>query len=786
MSFPSTNAALDGGVDVKVASRGGQGDASSLQRSLSISYGRCASDALPTLRQVTLADLVDEFSVPETSRGRLSFAEYHALDKSDPAQKAIRDREKDGGYFVPCRFSGDGRRCNNNIEVLCGIALDFDSGRTTEATIRQSLSGLTYIAYTSYSHRTELEKWRVFIPYEEGVDPALHRTAYQHLQQMFDGDIDARCETPSQLWYTPACPADAVSQFRAFHSLGELFDPRVLRDSVRPNTATPGPAVEPNGRSLPELHARLRAALWHVSADERKTWVNFGIAIKRELGEAGLMPWLEWSGRSSKFDLKQALKDWESFKDDTSGPKITVASIFYMAKECGWIDVGTDEVPAHIARLNTQYFVAPAGGKALIFKEGTDPLDGRETLQAMTSADFKTLLANDLIDGVNARGKHTRLSAAEDWIKHPKRRQYDGVRLAPNREIAGYYNLWRGFGVQSRLGSWPLMRNHILLVLCKGNVDVFEYVLNWLARAVQHPERQAEVAIVLCGGRGTGKGIFARAIGRLFGKHFRQISQARHLTGNFNAHLSDCILIFVDEAFWAGDKQGEAVLKHLITEPTLAIERKGLDVETMPNMLHVIMASNNNWVVPAGVDERRYLVLAVDDAVQQDTEYFRLLNEELENGGLEAMLHELLNRDIRTFNHRAVPVTTALIDQKLLSLEPHETWWFEKLQRGHLTGFAGGWELVNKQALQDDYIECVKQFGVSRRASVTSLGMQLRRLLPPGFPQSISATTAVQGVPLNAPHYRVPPLEVCRKFFEQLLDLRGYEWGGPPAVLEPL
>ena len=44
----------------------------------------------------------------------------------------------------------------------------------------------------------------------------------------------------------------------------------------------------------------------------------------------------------------------------------------------------------------------------------------------------------------------------------------------------------------------------------------------------------------------------------------------------------------------------------MITEPTLAIERKGQDTETVPNMLHILMASNNQWIVPAGLDERRF------------------------------------------------------------------------------------------------------------------------------------------------------------------------------------
>ena len=69
-----------------------------------------------------------------------------------------------------------------------------------------------------------------------------------------------------------------------------------------------------------------------------------------------------------------------------------------------------------------------------------------------------------------------------------------------------------------------------------------------------------------------------------------------------------------------------------------------------PNRLHVAMAANADWVVPAGAGERRYAVFNCadtfvmgrgDDAIRE--EYFKALHRELENGGLEAMLHDLLN-----------------------------------------------------------------------------------------------------------------------------------------------
>ena len=91
---------------------------------------------------------------------------------------------------------------------------------------------------------------------------------------------------------------------------------------------------------------------------------------------------------------------------------------------------------------------------------------------------------------------------------------------------------------------------------------------------MQAPVLRGEVALVFRGKEGVGKGIVGRLFCRLLGQHGMQIVDATHFVGRFNAHLRDRIVLFADEAFFAGDKQNEGVLKGLITEPYLAIEGK--------------------------------------------------------------------------------------------------------------------------------------------------------------------------------------------------------------------
>ena len=100
------------------------------------------------------------------------------------------------------------------------------------------------------------------------------------------------------------------------------------------------------------------------------------------------------------------------------------------------------------------------------------------------------------------------------------------------------------------------------------------------------------------------------------------------------------------------------------------IEPKNVNAFEIDNCLHVIMASNNDWVVPASADERRYAVFDVSDARLGELDYFKKLNEELDGGGLAAMLHDLLGMDLGEWHPREdVPQTEALRRQKVLSLK---------------------------------------------------------------------------------------------------------------------
>jgi hypothetical protein len=445
-----------------------------------------------------------------------------------------------------------------------------------------------------------------------------------------------------------------------------------------------------------------------------------------------------------------------------------------------------EQISGVIAEFNRQFAVVNEAGKPWVVRWHYDFSLKREVLERSSFYDFKNLYLNRQINGQ---------TVGVFWLKHPDRRQYlEGVVFDPTGQApADRFNLWRGFSVEPKPGDWSLMQSHIENVVCGGKTEASEYVLNWMARAVQKPELRAEVALVLRGKKGAGKGAVGNWFCRIFGQHGMQIYNPIHLVGRFNVHLRDCLLLFADEAFYAGDKQHEGVLKGLITEPYLVIEGKRQNVVKAPNMLHLIMASNSDWVIPASSDERRYAVFDVLDIKLGDRAYFTALNKQMEEGGLAAMLYDLLKRDIAQFEVRDFPQTKALKMQKTLSLNSLARWWLAVLDRGYLWKSRHGanyfrqWqEFYSSDLLRRSYGQWCDENRPYDRKSGEELGKFFTEIYSPARPggrhpmhelDSIerSASGSLDEISIvwkERPHgYRVEGLDVARDRFAENHDV---------------
>ena len=156
------------------------------------------------------------------------------------------------------------------------------------------------------------------------------------------------------------------------------------------------------------------------------------------------------------------------------------------------------------------------------------------------------------------------------------------------------------------------------------------------------------------------------------------------------------------------------------------LEYKGIDAIEIKNFIRLFVTSNNNWIVPAGFRDRRWAIFDMGEDHMQDHAYFAAIDQEMDNGGREALLHYLLNFDLSQVDLRTVPKTAALLDQQLESMTPEQAWWFEALMRGALPSRPQG---INEPrvCLKDDlfnlYILHARIQGISRRSTETKIGI---------------------------------------------------------------
>ncbi len=456
----------------------------------------------------------------------------------------------------------------------------------------------------------------------------------------------------------------------------------------------------------------------------------------------------------------------ESFKKEEGFQAVRLS---LRKTECGCI---YDSI---IKRFNSQYAITWIGGRCLILKEVRRPNTDEVEIQFTSDTDLRKFYANKLVPDPDDPKKT--INPVDYWLKSRERRQYKEVVFEPGKKMPGYYNMWTDFSVKPVKGDWSLFRDHIFNIITNGDETQFHWIMGWMARIIQDPggERPG-TAIVLRGGRGAGKGVFVNCFGRLFGQHYIQLAQQGHLLGRFNHHLKNKVLVFADEGFWAGDKQSEGAIKNMITEPRIVVEQKGKDAITVRNCINIIIASNNDWVVPAGEDERRFYVSDVSNAHQQDNKYFKAVIDQMENGGFEAMLYDLQQWEYSLDDLRHAPKTSALLDQIKNTMDVPGKFWIERLEDGALRSGDDGWSgEIECKALYDDYLE----FANNLKQRFPQTPQQFGRIINKFCQGVVKVKTNQGGYRTNV--YRFPTLEECRRQFELLVRMENQiKWENGP------
>jgi len=465
-----------------------------------------------------------------------------------------------------------------------------------------------------------------------------------------------------------------------------------------------------------------------------------------------------------------------------------------------------DDSPAHekkgpMALMNEKYW-AVGGGKFRIMHQTRDPVMERYYWNVQTFDDFRKELANKKVEKKNMKGEVVPTPVADVWLEWSKRRSVSGVIFDPEQNHKGYLNLWTGWGVDPAPGTWDTMKYLIKEILCSGDEDSYDFCIKWIAYMFQHPGTPPEVALCFRGDKGTGKSTLGQALVTIAGRHGLHVTSPDHVTGKFNQHLMDCIFLFADEAVAPRDYKAQSSLKSLITDKHKVYEQKGMDLKSGLNQIHMLMCSNSDWFVDAGTadGERRYFVGEVSNKHKEDRAFFSKFHAEMygdDRQGLKAMLHDLLALDIGDWAPRGViPVSKALVEQKLRNLPPVGAWWFSLLESGTLGDIPlmedeDDWTEDDVKLIRSDVRQSFDEFCQANRINSGSMNKSIDRFFWKEVASYCPALDISQQVKCvvssdrydvkvsadgRAPGIWLPSLGRCRAEMSHLLGAE-VEWG---------
>lgn len=297
--------------------------------------------------------------------------------------------------------------------------------------------------------------------------------------------------------------------------------------------AVPLPAALPC--NVPEAKLQsVVAALQHVPADDRETWLRVGMAVHNEMPDAhGYALWRAWSATSAKFDEVDQVRVWRSFKR-RGLDGVTFASIFALGQENGWHNTGDGPSvppvaePDGTALLNLHQLAAAAGAVRWLIK-GVLPANSVGMIFG-ASGTFKSFLALDaalhVAHGMQWLGRRTRQGkvvflAAEGgaglWRRIFAWHQHRGLRWEVISDTFRVYPRpllldregevkWLRERIEQEMGEVALVLVDTMSQTYSGNENAADEVASYLRLCGQHLRDPFGAAVAIVDHTGHNEG----------------------------------------------------------------------------------------------------------------------------------------------------------------------------------------------------------------------------------------------------------------------------------------
>lgn len=247
----------------------------------------------------------------------------------------------------------------------------------------------------------------------------------------------------------------------------------------------------------------------------------------------------------------------------------------------------------------------------------------------------------DLHIGTEAHGKkekivkRTALDVFEKGANNSEFYRSDVMFYSEKQDVVSFYQGLKYQPVQNDDLIKPF-NDHILNIICKGNVELYTYLQSWFATIVQTPDAKTGTALIIKGSEGTGKNTMTDVWCELLCGYANKNADIDSFAGKYNTGVENTKLAVFNEVVSADIAQKAifSSLKKLITESTYDLHAKFQNVlQKQQNVLNMIFLSNEFNPVAISSNDRRYVVLTPSDEHMNDPVYFDPLYSSIKVNG---------------------------------------------------------------------------------------------------------------------------------------------------------
>lgn len=402
----------------------------------------------------------------------------------------------------------------------------------------------------------------------------------------------------------------------------------------------------------------------------------------------------------------------------------------------------------------------------------------------------------------NGVDQPTAIAAATFWLGSDRSPRYQheeyypvGINeVSPNHEAQRIKNMWRGFRARKVIGfdiatrmseACPVIFEYLWTVVASKRPEVMEYLVKWIADAIQKPRRTAgRTAIVLrSSDERTGKTTFIELLVAIFGtEHSYPAARMKDFSGNFSGQFEGISIVGCNEFFAMSTTGRDAVTAEatrssifdLIDNQFATIEPKGIGSYVVANFMRFVYTTNKAAAMPQGSQGTRFAVFDVSNCRRNDKVFFGKLHDifdrvDGDGGELDRFITILASVPLADFHPQAdKPLTIESERQAELAASGSKKWLMDFLDRGELIVAAKGEQfsdfptyLVTAKAVQALMEDQHGHRGLGM--SQTAFGREVMNVLAIDDAKDIW----VPQLKASRAGRRIPELIIARRMFEE-------------------